>query len=111
MNSTITATPIELEQLPGKFPGAAEVPVLNKPVLPFLNNVKVRVEVRVGGCESTVAQLLALHGGEILALDRNLAQPLDILVDGHVIARGTLCAVGEHFGIQITEAAVFETVR
>lgn len=72
--------------------------------LPFLGAVKVTVDVRVGRVESTVGDLLALRTGQVLALDRSLDEPLDVLIDGQVVARGTLVAVGEHFGLRLTQA-------
>ena len=96
---THTANEIELEPLSGE--------PLGKPLLssawPFLGSVKVHVSVRVGGTEASVAELLELKEGSVLTLDRLVDEPLDVLVDGHVVARGVLVAVGEHFGVRITE--------
>ena len=72
--------------------------------LPFLGGLKVRLTARVGGTEISVAELTALQAGSTLALDRLLDQPLDLLAEGHVVAQGTLVAVGEHFGVRITSA-------
>ncbi len=77
-------------------------------VLPFLGAVKVRVSVRVGAAQTSVAELLAMKQGAVLALDRLVDQPLDVLVNEHVVARGMLVAVGEHFGVRITETATAE---
>jgi flagellar motor switch protein FliN/FliY len=73
--------------------------------LPFLGSVKVRVSVRVGGAQTTVAELLDLKQGAVLALDRLVDEPLDVLVDEHVVARGMLVAVGDNFGVRITQTA------
>jgi flagellar motor switch protein FliN/FliY len=73
-------------------------------VLPFLGSVKVTVAVRVGCAEISVAELAAMKAGGVITLDRLVEEPLDVLVDGHVVARGVLVAVGEHFGVRITEA-------
>jgi len=82
---------------------------LVRSVLPFLGSVKVKVAVRVGSAEVSVAELLEMKQGAVLALDRAVEAPLDVLVDGQVVARGTLVAVGEHFGVRITETAVVGT--
>ena len=99
---TTIANEIELEPLPA-------LELNGKPLLasalPFLGSVKVRLAVRVGGAEISVAGLLELQQGAVLALDRLVEQPLDVLVDEHVVARGMLVAVGDHFGVRITEAA------
>ena len=47
----------------------------------------------------------------MLALDRALDQPLDVLLDGHVVARGTLVAVGDHFGLRLTETPSMSAPR
>jgi flagellar motor switch protein FliN len=96
---THTATEIELEPL-------SQDP-LGQPLLgsawPFLGSVKVQVAVRVGTAQSSVTELLEMKQGTVLALDRLVDEPLDVLVDGHVVARGVLVAVGENFGVRITE--------
>jgi len=74
--------------------------------LPFLGAVKIHVAVRVGEVETSISELLQLKQGSVLALDRLVDEPLDVLVDQHVVARGVLVAVGEHFGVRITEAAI-----
>lgn len=100
---TTIANEIELEPLHGTLIDSK--PLLGS-VLPFLGSVKVKVCVRVGSVETSVAELLQLKQGSVLALDRLVDQPLDVLVDEHVVARGVLVAVGEHFGVRISETAV-----
>jgi flagellar motor switch protein FliN/FliY len=99
---TTVAHEIELEPL-------ADVGLGGKPLLssalPFLGAVKVRVAVRVGAAEVSVAELLKLERGSVLTLDRLLEQPLDVLIDEHVVARGTLVAIGDHFGVRLTQTA------
>jgi flagellar motor switch protein FliN len=79
--------------------------------LPFLKSVKVRVSVRVGETETSVSELLALKVGGTLTLNRLVDQPLDILVDDHIVARGTLVAVGDHFGVRLTEPPVSASAK
>jgi flagellar motor switch protein FliN/FliY len=75
-------------------------------VLPFLGSVKVSLTVRVGAAQISVAELLKLGQGTVLALDRLVEDPLEVMVDDQVVARGTLVAVGEHFGVRISETAI-----
>jgi flagellar motor switch protein FliN len=100
---TTIAHEIELEPLSTIKPNG--IPVLSS-VLPLLGSVKVRMSVRVGSAEISVADLLKLEHGSVLPLDRLVEEPLDVLVDDLVVARGTLVAVGEHFGVRITESAI-----
>ena len=97
---TIVAQEIELAALEPAPNGAV---VLGAATLPFLKSVRVTVTVRVGQADTTVGELLDMKAGAVLALDRLVDQTLDVLVDQHVVARGTLVAVGDHFGIRLTE--------
>ena len=103
---TTIANEIELEPL-------SEVKLNGQPMLgsvvPFLGSVKVRVSVRVGTAHTSVAELLEMKQGAVLALDRLVDQPMDVLVDEHVVARGMLVAVGDCFGVCITETAMAES--
>jgi flagellar motor switch protein FliN/FliY len=71
--------------------------------LDLIEHVKVRVTVSLGETEIPVSRLFALGSGDVLALDREADAPVDIRVNDRLIARGTLVAVGEQFGVRITE--------
>jgi flagellar motor switch protein FliN len=96
------ANEIELEPL---RPVRLEGKPLLASALPFLDSIKVQVCVRVGVADISAGELLKLGQGAVLSLDRLVDQPLDVLVDEHVVARGMLVAVGEHFGVRITQTA------
>ena len=97
-----SAVEIELEPLPDT---ASSGRPLVESVLPLLGSVKVKLLVRVGAVETSVSDLMQLKQGGVLTLDRMVDQPLDVVIDGHVVARGVLVAVGEHFGVRITQTA------
>jgi len=68
-----------------------------------LHQIKTRLTVVVGEVELTVGELLAAHEHQVIRLDRTIEQPVDLLLEGRVVARGQLVAVDEHFAIKITE--------
>jgi len=68
-----------------------------------LRNVNVNLTVCVGSAVLTVGELLGAKVQQVLRLDREVEQPVDILLEGQVVARGTLLAVDEHFAVRITE--------
>jgi flagellar motor switch protein FliN len=74
--------------------------------LDLIRNVKVRLSVSAGSSELTVKELFELKENAILALNKEVREPVDVMLDGKVIARGQLVAVGEHFGVQISEISV-----
>jgi flagellar motor switch protein FliN/FliY len=68
-----------------------------------LLDVKARLQVCVGEAVMTVGELTRAQVGQVVALDREVDAPVDLLLEGRVVARGQLVAVGEHFGIRLTE--------
>jgi flagellar motor switch protein FliN/FliY len=51
----------------------------------------------------TLGELLAARRNEVLVLDRGVEQPVDLLLEGRVVARGQLVAVDGAFAVRITE--------
>jgi flagellar motor switch protein FliN len=69
----------------------------------LIQHLKVKIAVRVGGASITVGELFALKEAAVIKLDQLLDDPVDILLEGQVIARGRLVAVDDYFGISVTE--------
>lgn len=93
---------IELPELkPHPLPGA---PVVGTDP-GVIQNLKVRIRVVAGEATLTVAELMALREDAVLKLDRPVDDPVDVMLDGQVVARGRLVAVGDEFGLQVTELA------
>lgn len=94
------AHPLAYESLHDAAPaGGAVVVTSTSPLLA----VKTRLEVCVGETELTVGELLAARDGHVLKLNRNVDQPVDVRLDGKVVARGILVAVGDSFAVRLTE--------
>ncbi len=73
--------------------------------LDVLGGVNVRVSVEAGACTMPIAQLLKLGTGSLVALDRAAGSPVDLLVNGKLIARGEIVAIDDNYGLRITELA------
>ena len=71
--------------------------------LRVLENIEVNLTVVVGGTELKIRDLLRLNEGSGIELDRLAGDPLDILANGTVIAKGEVVMVGERFGIRFSE--------
>lgn len=69
----------------------------------LLLDVSMQVTVELGRAQVTVARLLELTPGSVIELDRLAGEPLDVVVNGKLIARGEVVVVDENFGIRITE--------
>ena len=71
--------------------------------LRVLENIEVQMTVEVGNTEIRIRDLLRLNEGSVVELDRLAGDPLDILVNGTMIAKGEVVMVGERFGVRFTE--------
>jgi len=71
--------------------------------LASLSDVEMTVSVRLGETRLVVRDLLQLQPGAVIALDHSASQPVDVFVNGTLIARGEVVVVDEDYGVQITE--------
>lgn len=81
-------------------PGAAPAAVSGSNVL---HAIRTRLEVCVGEVEMTVGELLAARENEVVALRSPVEEPVELRLNGSVVARGELVAIGGRFGFRITE--------
>lgn len=71
-----------------------------------VGRIPVQVQIVLGETTMAVADLVALGRGAVVALDRRIGEPVDIVVNGRVVARGDLRILegeGERFGVAVTE--------
>lgn len=68
-----------------------------------LEDVPVRVTAIVGRMRMPVGDLLRSEPGSVLELDRMTGDPVDILVNDRLIARGEIVTMGDRLGVTITE--------
>ncbi len=94
------ARPVALPSLPPAQdgPGAA-VLERSSPLL----QISVRLSARVGETELTLGELTAARAGDVLALDTLVSQPIDLVLNDSVVARGVLVAIDDHFAVRLTE--------
>ncbi len=71
--------------------------------LTMLGDVEMGVTAELGRTRLTVREILALNQGSIIELDRAAGAPVDVVVNGTLIARGEVVVIDEEFGIRITE--------
>jgi flagellar motor switch protein FliN/FliY len=71
--------------------------------LSLVLDVPVELAVEIGRTTMTIGQTLGLVPGSVIVLNRMAGEPVDLLVNGHRIARGEVVAIDEEFGLRITE--------
>jgi flagellar motor switch protein FliN/FliY len=69
----------------------------------LLLDVEMDVTAELGRTRMTVRSLLDLEPGSIVELDRMAGSPVDLLVNGRLIARGEVVVVDEEFALRVTE--------
>jgi flagellar motor switch protein FliN len=71
--------------------------------LDLVGHVKVKMSVTLGHTEIPLSKLFALKNGDVLTLDREVDAPVDVRLHDKLIARGHIVAVGDKFGVRISE--------
>jgi len=73
------------------------------PDLDVILDIPVSISMEVGSTEIAIRNLLQLSQGSVIELDRMAGEPLDIKVNGTLIAHGEVVVVNERFGIRLTD--------
>lgn len=73
------------------------------PDLEAVLDIPVNISMEVGSTEISIRNLLQLNQGSVIELDRFAGEPLDVLVNGTLIAHGEVVVVNEKFGIRMTD--------
>ncbi|SAK75896.1 flagellar motor switch protein [Caballeronia pedi] len=71
--------------------------------LDLVGDVEVRLEARLGAALTSIERLMNFAPGTVVELDRHLEDAVEITLNSRPIARGTIVAVGENFGVRISE--------
>lgn len=66
-------------------------------------NVNVELALEIGRTNISVHNLLQLNQGSVVELDRLAGEPLDVLVNGTLIAHGEVVVVNDKYGIRVTD--------
>ena len=73
------------------------------PNLDVIMDVPVTLSLEVGRTKMTVGNLLRLRQGSVVELDRLAGEPLDVLVNGQLVARGEIVVINDKFGIRLID--------
>lgn len=90
--------PMSLDEFDAGAPTGGENPDLD-----VILDIPVNISMEVGSTSITIRNLLQLNQGSVIELDRLAGEPLDVLVNGTLIAHGEVVVVNEKFGIRMTD--------
>jgi flagellar motor switch protein FliN/FliY len=81
----------------------ASISVAEKKKLDTILDIPVTISIEVGRSEISIRNLLQLNQGSVVELDRVAGEPLDVLVNGTLIAHGEVVVINDKFGIRLTD--------
>ncbi len=91
------AHPAEFQQVGGS-PGDQQT----TRSIDILMDVKMPIAIELGRTEMPISEILSLGPGSVVELDKLAGEPVDLLVNGKIVARGEVVVVDENFGVRIT---------
>lgn len=94
-----TAVPLQEQDLPSLQPSKGGGEAIG---LDHLMDVTVPVTVELGRTRISIAGLSQFAPGSLITLNREAHEPVDILVNGKMVARGEVVTVGARYGVRIT---------
>lgn len=97
-NRNINVQPVQFGGFPGMPSMHAEQTNLN-----LLLDIPLRVTVELGRTQKTIKDILELSQGSIVELDKLAGEPVDILVNNKLIAKGEVVVIDENFGVRVTD--------
>lgn len=99
MNANIEAQPAEFNDLTDEAAGKQGGDVNLEVIL----DVPVTLSMEVGRTRIPIRNFLQLNQGSVVELDRTAGEPLDVYVNGTLVAHGEVVVVNEKFGIRLTD--------
>ncbi|EGM78199.1 flagellar motor switch protein FliN [Rheinheimera sp. A13L] len=91
---------VELDELKEE---PAQLTVDEKRKLDTILDIPVTISMEVGRAKISIRNLLQLNQGSVVELERLAGEPLDVLVNGTLIAHGEVVVVNDKFGIRLTD--------
>lgn len=98
---SITVKKVSLRE----HPSQEETQLINTDYLGLVGDIEVQCMVRVGTLSMTISQLQQLKLGQELHLQQKTFEPVEIVLNNRIIARGELMSHEDYFAVQITEIA------
>ncbi|MFY0675786.1 MAG: flagellar motor switch protein FliN [Neptuniibacter sp.] len=93
----VTGDSVELDEL--KDEGTP----VSDPKLDVILDIPVTLSMEVGQTDIPISNLLQLNQGSVIELDRVAGEPLDVMVNGTLIAHGEVVVVNDRYGIRLTD--------
>jgi len=103
--SSVEGVPAAPVAAPGTAPASDRRPHDETVNLDLLMDVQLEVTLCFGSRTLLLREILDLNPGSVIDLDRTVQEPVDMLLDGRVVARGEVVVVGGNYGLRVTQVA------
>lgn len=90
-------------EAPVKVAAAEKLSPIKDRNLNLILDIPLKVTVELGRTKMAVSELLNLTQGSVLELSKLAGEPMEVLVNGKLIARGEAVVVNEKFGVRLTD--------
>ncbi|NBV42188.1 flagellar motor switch protein FliN [bacterium] len=84
------------------FPTLTDEPAGKKIEMNVFSKIPVNVSVELGRANVSLKEIFELSEGSIIELERLVGEPLDLVVNGQVVAQGEVVAIDNNYGLRVT---------
>ena len=89
---------------PADFPPLEQSAPTGSPnAVDFILDIPLQLSVRIGSTRMLIRDLLQLGQGSVIELEKLAGEPMEVLVNNKLVARGEVVVVNEKFGIRLTD--------
>jgi flagellar motor switch protein FliN len=89
---------------PADFPPLEQSAPMGSPnAVDFILDIPLQLSVRIGSTRMLIRDLLQLGQGSVIELDKLAGEPMEVLVNGKLVARGEAVVVNEKLGVRLTD--------
>lgn len=101
MSEIATVETQDVQPQPPFMPPKAEENTLSS--IKRLLDIEIDIVVRFGSTKMNLSEIIKIGSGSIIELDRTVDEPVELLVNGHILARGQVVVISGYYGVKITE--------
>ena len=102
--TTDSAGPETVTAAPASFPPVTNTATAEQPKnIDFILDIPMKVSIYVGSTKMAIRDLLQLTQGSVIELDKLAGEPMEVMVNNKLVAKGEVVVVNEKFGIRLTD--------
>jgi flagellar motor switch protein FliN/FliY len=99
-----TTTHAPVAATPASFPPVTNTAMAEQPKnIDFILDIPMKVSIYVGSTKMAIRDLLQLAQGSVIELDKLAGEPMEVMVNNKLVAKGEVVVVNEKFGIRLTD--------